>query len=124
MTRTSLSPLFLFTSTSTLSVPNPPFQESRIGTASTSPTQTGIDISSISAEGYGDLTQSVKFTAPDDGNREDHTVMEITLPKPLAPGDAVRFHLAFHDKFPLSVARSGYKRDFIMGGQWFPKIGI
>ncbi len=86
--------------------------------------QGAMDVSSISAEGYGDLTQSMKFTAPDDGNREDHTVMEITLPKPLAPGDAVRFHLAFHDKFPLSVARNGYKRDFIMGGQWFPKIGI
>jgi hypothetical protein len=86
--------------------------------------QGAIDISSISAEGYGDLAQSMRFTAPDDGNREDHTVMEITLPKPLAPGEAVRFHLAFHDKFPLSVARNGYKRDFIMGGQWFPKIGI
>jgi Peptidase family M1 domain len=86
--------------------------------------QGAIDISSISAEGYGDLAQSMHFTAPDDGNREDHTVMEVTLPKPLAPGEAVRFHLAFHDKFPLSVARNGYKRDFIMGGQWFPKIGI
>ena len=86
--------------------------------------QGAIDISSITAEGYGDLAQSMHFTSPDDGNREDHTVMEISLPKPLAPGDAVRFHLAFHDKFPLSVARNGYKRDFIMGGQWFPKIGI
>jgi hypothetical protein len=86
--------------------------------------QGAIDISSISAEGYGDLAQSMHFIAPDDGNREDHTVMEVALPKPLAPGEAVRFHLAFHDKFPLSVARNGYKRDFIMGGQWFPKIGI
>jgi len=32
-------------------------------------------------------------------------------------------HLAFHIS-PASVARNGYKRDFIMGGQWFPKIGI
>ena len=50
--------------------------------------------------------------------------MEITLPKPLAPGDVVRFHIAFHDKFPLSAARTGYKRDFIMGAQWFPKVGV
>src|SRR5271156_439951 len=47
--------------------------------------QGAIEINSISAEGYGDLTQSMRFTAPDDGNQDDHTVMEITLPKTLAP---------------------------------------
>ncbi len=36
-------------------------------------------------EGYGDLSQTMRFIAPDDGNQDDHTVMEITLPKPLAP---------------------------------------
>ena len=36
----------------------------------------------------------------------------------------MRFHITFHDKFPLSVARNGYERDFIMGGQWFPKVGV
>ncbi len=45
--------------------------------------QGAIDIKSISAEGYGDLSQNMQFTAPDDGNRDDHTVMEVTLPKPL-----------------------------------------
>ncbi len=86
--------------------------------------QGSIDIKSVSAEGYGDLSGSMRFTAPDDGNQDDHTVMEITLPKPLAPGAAIRFQLAFHDKFPLSIARNGYKRDFIMGAQWFPKVGV
>jgi hypothetical protein len=86
--------------------------------------QGAIDIKSISAEGYGDLSQTMRFTAPDDGNQDDHTVMEITLPKPLLPTQAVRFHIAFHDKFPLSIARNGYKRDFIMGAQWFPKVGV
>jgi Peptidase family M1 domain len=86
--------------------------------------QGAISIKSISADGYGDLSQNTQFTAPDDGNREDHTVMEVTLPKPLAPGKVVRFHLTFHDKFPLAIARSGYERDFIMGAQWFPKVGV
>ena len=86
--------------------------------------QGSIDIKSVSAEGYGDLSRSMRFTAPDDGNQDDHTVMEITLPKPLAPGEAIRLQLAFHDKFPLSIARNGYKRDFIMGAQWFPKVGV
>ena len=84
----------------------------------------GITISRIEADGYGDLTSALRFTAPDDGNEKDHTVAEITLPKPLAPNESVTFHFVFHDQFPMSVARNGYKRDFIMGGQWFPKIGV
>jgi hypothetical protein len=87
-------------------------------------TEGAIEIKSIAAEGFGDLAQSMRFTAPDDGNQDDHTVMEITLPKPVAPGEVIRFRIAFQDRFPLSVARTGYKRDFLMGGQWFPKVGV
>jgi hypothetical protein len=87
-------------------------------------TQGAIEIKSIVLEGYGDLSQTMHFTAPDDGNQDDHTVMEIALPQPLAPGQAIRFHISFQDKFPLSVARNGYKRDFLMGAQWFPKVGV
>jgi Peptidase family M1 domain len=86
--------------------------------------QGSIDIKSVAVEGFGDVSRNMRFAAPDDDNQYDHTVMEITLPKALPPGEAIRFSLAFHDKFPLSVARSGYKRDFIMGAQWFPKVGV
>jgi len=84
----------------------------------------GITITKIAADGYGDLTGAMRFTAPDDGNMQDHTVAEVTLPHPLAPGATITFHLAFHDQFPVSIARNGYKRDFIMGGQWYPKPGV
>ena len=83
-----------------------------------------IAIAQISADGFGDLTSAMQFTAPDDGNAADHTVLQIALPHAVAPGDSITFHITFHDKFPLSVARNGYKRDFIMGGQWFPKVGV
>ncbi|HZL25405.1 MAG TPA: M1 family metallopeptidase [Acidobacteriaceae bacterium] len=83
-----------------------------------------IAISQISADNYGDLMHAMHFTAPDDNNSEDHTVAEVSLPHPLAPGDTITFHIAFHDQFPLSIARNGYKRDFIMGGQWYPKPGV
>ncbi len=86
--------------------------------------QGSITISHIDADGYGDLTSAMHFIAPDDGNAQDHTVAEIALPHPLAPNDSITFHLTFHDQFPLSVARNGYKRDFIMGGQWYPKPGV
>jgi hypothetical protein len=83
-----------------------------------------ITISHIDADSYGDLTSTLHFTAPDDGNMDDHTVAEIALPRPLPAGESITFHIAFHDKFPLSVARNGYKRDFVMGAQWFPKVGV
>ena len=83
-----------------------------------------ITISHIDADTFGDLTPTLHFIAPDDNNLDDHTVAEITLPHALAPNDSITFHIAFHDQFPLSVARNGYKRDFIMGGQWYPKPGV
>ncbi|HEX4576199.1 MAG TPA: M1 family metallopeptidase [Edaphobacter sp.] len=87
-----------------------------------------ITISHIDADApdgtRSDLTSAMHFIAPDDGNTQDHTVAEITLPHPLAPNNSITFHLTFHDQFPLSVARNGYKRDFIMGGQWYPKPGV
>ncbi len=84
----------------------------------------GITISHIDADGFGDLTSAMHFIAPDDGNANDHTVTQLNLPRPLAPNEAITFHLAFHDQFPLSIARNGWKRDFIMGGQWYPKPGV
>ena len=60
----------------------------------------------------------------DDGNRDDPTVMEVTLPKPLPPGPGDSLPSLFSRQVSLSVARTGYTRDFIMGAQWFPKIGV
>jgi hypothetical protein len=84
----------------------------------------GIGIRQITADDFGDLTNDMQFTAPDDGNMQDHTVMQIKLPHPVMPGETITFHIKFHDKFPESIARNGFKRDFIMGGQWFPKVGV
>lgn len=83
-----------------------------------------ITIAHLEADGYGDLTGAMHFVSPDDGNGNDKTVMQVQLPRPLAPGDSITFHLRFHDQFPESIARNGYKRDMLMGGQWYPKLGV
>ena len=83
-----------------------------------------VTIAQLDADGYGDLTGAMHFVAPDDGNANDKTVMQVQLPKPLAPGDSITFRLRFHDQFPESIARNGYKRDMLMGGQWYPKVGV
>lgn len=83
-----------------------------------------ITLTQITADSFGDLTPLLHFIAPDDNNANDHTVAQLELPRALAPGASVTFHIRFHDQFPESVARNGYKRDFLMGGQWYPKLGV
>ncbi len=75
-------------------------------------------------EGMGDLTRQMKFIHPDDQNASDRTVFEVKLPHPVAPNDWVTFQIAFHDRLPEVMERAGYKRDFFMVGQWFPKVGV
>ncbi len=74
--------------------------------------------------GQGDLTAQLQYIQPDDGNKDDKTVIDLRLPKPIAPGDYVQFKIAFQTNFPETQARSGWKRDFVLGGQWFPKVGV
>ena len=82
------------------------------------------DIKSIEVVGQGDLTQNLHFIAPDDGNKDDKTVVDLKVNKPIPPGAFVQFKIAFQTKFPETQARSGYRRDFLLGGQWFPKVGV
>lgn len=81
-------------------------------------------IKSLEVVGMGDLTKQMRFISPDDNNPDDRTVFEVQLPRPIAPGETVQFKIAFHDQFPEVVARTGYKRDFLLAGQWFPKVGV
>src|SRR5579863_9829780 len=82
------------------------------------------DIKTIEVVGQGDLTQNLQFIAPDDGNKDDKTVVDLKVAKPIPPGAFVQFKIAFTTKFPETQARSGWKRDFVLGGQWFPKVGV
>src|ERR1700689_2515099 len=82
------------------------------------------DIKSIEVVGQGDLTSRLQYQAPDDGNKDAKTVVDRSLAKPIAPGAYVQFKIAFQTKFPETQARSGWKRDFVLGGQWFPKVGV
>jgi len=82
------------------------------------------EVKSLEVAGMGDLTSQIKFVAPDDGNPDDRTVFQVKLPRPVASNESVQFRIAFHDQFGQVFARTGYKRDFIMGAQWFPKIGV
>ena len=82
------------------------------------------EIKSIEVVGQGDLTSQLHYIAPDDGNKDDKTVIDLPVSKPIAPNAFVQFKIAFHEQMPETQARSGWKRDFLLGGQWFPKVGV
>ena len=82
------------------------------------------EIKSFEVVGQGDLTKELQFIQPDDGNKNDKTVVDVRVPKPIPAGAYVQFKIAFHDQFPETQARTGWKRDFVLGGQWFPKVGV
>jgi len=82
------------------------------------------EIKRFEVEGMGDLTSQLEFIQPDDGNKDDKTVVQVRLPKAIAPNGYVQFKIAFHDQFPETLARTGWKRDFVLGAQWFPKVGV
>jgi hypothetical protein len=82
------------------------------------------EIKSVEVVGQGDLTSQLHFIAPDDGNKDDKTVVDLALAKPVPAGAFVQFKIVFHDQMPETQARSGWKRDFMLGGQWFPKVGV
>jgi Peptidase family M1 domain len=81
-------------------------------------------VSSFQVVGMGDLTSQMKFISPDDNNPDDKTVFQVKLPRPVPPGQDVTFQIKFKATFPEVIARTGYKRTFLLAGQWFPKVGV
>ncbi len=72
-----------------------------------------------------DLTDSIAYIQPDDGNPQDKTVIRVPLPQPLAPGDSIMLRIHFVAKLPEPpFARTGALEEFFMVAQWFPKIGV
>jgi hypothetical protein len=87
-----------------------------------------IDISSLTlsrgAPAPVDLTKQMRFIAPDDGNEDDRTVMAVTLPRPVGPGETLSLDIVFTVKIPRPFARTGAIGNYFFLAQWFPKIGV
>jgi hypothetical protein len=84
----------------------------------------GMEVSSIKTLEGEELIGSLQYVQPDDGNKEDRSLMKITLPKAINPGQKVTLESIFAVKLPSVFARMGYADDFVMAGQWFPKIAV
>jgi Peptidase family M1 domain len=83
-----------------------------------------VEVESIKLRGGADLKPAEEFIAPDDGNADDRTVARYPLPEPLQPGGWVTLDIEFESQLPSIFARTGVHGDFVVGGQWFPKIAV
>ncbi|HEY7055431.1 MAG TPA: M1 family metallopeptidase [Vicinamibacterales bacterium] len=86
-----------------------------------------IDISALSIVSGGrtrDLTPRLRTIAPDDGNADDRTVVELPLDAPVRPGETIDVEIAWTSHVPRTFARTGVLGDYYFIAQWFPKIGV
>ena len=71
-----------------------------------------------------DLTSALRFISPDDENSADRTVLAVTLPAPVAPGQSLTLNITWRSAVPHAVDRTGFTGNYYFFGQWFPKIGV
>lgn len=70
------------------------------------------------------LMQRVQFVQPDDGNVNDKTLLKVHLPQPVNGGESVTLKLKYEVQLPKIFARMGASGNFVMAGQWFPKLSV
>ena len=71
-----------------------------------------------------DLTRRTRFDAPDDGNTDDRTLMVVSLPETVLPGETAQLEIRWSAKIPRTFARTGYRGNFFFIAQWFPKVAV
>jgi hypothetical protein len=54
------------------------------------------------------------------------TVMQVPLPaaRRVLPGESIRLDVAWTSQLPRVFARTGVADDFVMAGQWYPKLAV
>lgn len=86
-----------------------------------------IDVSQLrlrTPDGPVDLRPHARTIAPDDGNPDDRTVLQVPLPRAVEPGQTIEVELQFEAKLPRTFARTGFRGDYVLVAQWFPKLGV
>jgi Peptidase family M1 domain len=82
-----------------------------------------IDVTAVRV-GARNLTSSIRFVAPDDGNADDETVMSVPLDQAVEPGHTITIDVVWTAHVPRTFARTGAIGNFFFIAQWFPKLGV
>lgn len=70
------------------------------------------------------LLHRLQYVQPDDGNAKDKTLAKVRLPVAVQGGESLTLKMKFTVKLPKVFARMGTAGNFVMAGQWFPKISV
>lgn len=82
----------------------------------------GISLTELDTTDGLSLMNRIEYVQPDDGNAKDKTLIKIRLPQPVKSYERITLTMKFEVKLPKIFARMGYAEDFVMAGQWFPKV--
>lgn len=52
------------------------------------------------------------------------TIVRLPLPVPLGPGQVLSLDIEWTAQLPAVFARTGFADDFVMAGQWYPKLAV
>ncbi len=52
------------------------------------------------------------------------TILRVALPRALGPGETLRIQVAWTSQLPRVFARTGFAGDFVLAGQWYPKLAV
>ena len=61
--------------------------------------------------------------APAEGDA-DQTIVRVPLSEPLAPDGTLRLEVRWTAQLPRVSARTGFAGDFVLAGQWYPKLAV
>ncbi|RUS47259.1 M1 family metallopeptidase [Cohnella sp. AR92] len=81
-----------------------------------------MTLNSLTTEEGETLLPRLHYVQPDDGNRSDKTLATLLLPHSVKPGKSITLSMTYTVKLPQVFARMGKAGDFVMAGQWFPKV--
>ena len=78
------------------------------------------------------VIDSFQYRAPDtapsaaDGyvQNDDRSVFSVDLPERVKSGETITIDLIWESQLPRVRRRTGYKGDFYLNAQWFPKLGV
>lgn len=83
-----------------------------------------MDVTDVKTTEGMSLMKRIQYVQPDDNNVNDRTLMKIRLSQPVKPGQSITLKMNFTVTMPQVFARMGVAGDFVMAGQWFPKISV
>jgi hypothetical protein len=83
-----------------------------------------IEVAGQGDGGWQDVFPTMRYRRPDDDRLEDRTVFSVDLPRPVPSGSKLTVRIAWESQLPRVRRRTGYKDDFLLVAQWFPKLGV